>query len=110
MSRQGETGCMYLIVIGGFLILFNFLRENPIFIVYIILGICGVLLLIFLFNYLHTLYLIKFSSKIKTILKYNVDEPREHFHKLLKLNRTEKFDIDEDYIHFISISKIFQSK
>lgn len=110
MSRQGETGCMYLIVIGAFLTLFNFLKGNPIFIVYAIIGICGILLLIFLFNYLHTIYLVKFNSKIKTILEYNVEEPRKHFNALLKLNRTEKIDIDKEHIHFISISKIFDSQ
>lgn len=106
MSRQSETGCMIWLWIGGFLLL-NILKENLMILVYAILGIIGISLLTFLLNFLHTLYLINYNSKIKSILKFNEEESRIHFDNLRALNRTEKTDIDERYLRFISSSKIF---
>lgn len=107
MSRKNETGCLIWLGIGGFLLLINILEENPMIIVYVILGLTCISLITLFLNYLHTLYLINFNLKIKSILKFNEQESRTHFENLLKINRTEKIEIDERYFRFISSSKIF---
>lgn len=107
MSRQSETGCMIWLGIGGFLLLINILKENPMIIVYVILGLACISLIVLFLNYLHTIYLIKFNSTIKSILKFNEKESRTHFENLVQINRTEKIEIDERYFRFISSSKIF---
>lgn len=107
MSRQSETGCMIWLGIGGFLLLINILKENPMIIVYAVLGLGGISLIVLFLNFLHTLYLINFNYKIKSILEFNEQELRMHSEKLLEMNRTEKTEIDERYFRFISSSKIF---
>lgn len=107
MSRQSETGCMIWLGIGGFLLLINIIKENPMIIVYVTLGLACISLLVLFLNYLHTLYLLKFNPTIKSILKFNETQSRTHFENLLKINRTERIEIDERYFRFISSSKIF---
>jgi hypothetical protein len=96
--------------IGGFLLLIDKLEENPMLLTYIILGFLGISLLNLFLNFLHSVYLINFDSKFKSILKFNDKESKAHFENLLKKNRTEKIDIDEEYFRFISSSKIFECK
>ena len=109
MSRQSENGCIIWLGIGGFLLLINVLKENPILIVYVAIVIIGVYFFILLLNFLHTFYLVNFNKKINSILKFDDVKSREHFEKLLEVNRTEKIDVNEKNYQFISSSKIFNS-
>lgn len=107
MSRQSKSGCMIWLVIGIFVLLINVIKENPMLLIYTAVVILGISLLTLFLNFLHSLYLIIFENKFKAILKFNETDSRVHFENLVKINRTEKIDIDERYLRFISSSKIF---
>jgi hypothetical protein len=107
MSKHSSIGCLFAIGFWGIIIIFNVFLEKPMPFIYAALGIFAVILLTLFLNFLHTLYLITFNSRFRTIIKFNETESKIHFEDLLKLNRTEKSEIDERYLRFISNSKIF---
>lgn len=107
MTKQSKAYYKIWLSVGGFFLFINILKDFPMIIVYALFGIIAFSLLILFVNFLHTLYLINFNSKIKSILKFNEKESREYFENLRQINRTEKTEIDERYFRFIASSKIF---
>lgn len=101
MSRQSETGCMIWLGIGFILFIIQLIKKNPIFILYGVLAIGGILLSIFLFDFLKTFLLINFDKSLRNILNYDFKRIEDNINEIKAKNKKIHLDVDRIYKNFI---------